>query len=67
VAEHAPPGKRGFYTGWIQASVVGGFVLSLRVVAAVRLSMSQQAFESWGWRIPFLLSIIMLSIIMLAI
>ncbi len=62
VAEHAPPGKRGFYTGWIQASVVGGFVLSLGVVAAVRLSMSQQAFEAWGWRIPFLLSIIMLAI-----
>lgn len=62
VAEHAPPGKRGFYTGWIQASVVGGFVLSLGVVAVVRLSMSQQAFESWGWRIPFLLSIIMLAI-----
>jgi MFS family permease len=62
VAEHAPPGKRGFYTSWIQASVVGGFVLSLAVVLAVRLSMSPEQFLHWGWRVPFLLSILMLAI-----
>jgi MFS family permease len=62
VAEHAPPGKRGFFTGWIQASVVGGFVLSLGIVAITRLSMSAEDFQAWGWRIPFLLSILMLGI-----
>ena len=62
VAEHAPVGKRGLYTSWIQASVVGGFVLSLIVVLLCRLSMDKAAFESWGWRIPFLLSIVMLAI-----
>ena len=62
VAEHAPVGKRGLYTSWIQASVVGGFVLSLAVVLLCRLSMEKAEFESWGWRIPFLLSIVMLAI-----
>ncbi len=62
VAEHAPAGKRGLYTSWIQASVVGGFVLSLIVVLLCRLSMDKAAFETWGWRIPFLLSIVMLAI-----
>ena len=62
VAEHAPAGKRGLYTSWIQASVVGGFVLSLLVVLLCRLTMDKAAFESWGWRIPFLLSIVMLAI-----
>lgn len=62
VAEHAPRGKRGFYTSWIQASVVGGFVLSLGVVLLTRLSMEKAQFEAWGWRIPFLLSILMLAI-----
>jgi MFS family permease len=62
VAEHAPPGKRGQYTSWIQASVAGGFLLCLIVVIACRHSMSAQAFEEWGWRVPFLLSLIMLAI-----
>ncbi len=62
VAEHAPVGKRGLYTSWIQASVVGGFVLSVLVVLLCRISMDKAAFESWGWRIPFLLSIVMLAI-----
>ena len=62
VAEHAPVGKRGFYTSWIQASVVGGFVLSVLVVLLCRISMDKAAFESWGWRLPFLLSIVMLAI-----
>jgi MFS family permease len=62
VAEHAPKGKRGFYTSWIQASVVGGFVLSLAVVLLTRLALGKENFEAWGWRIPFLLSILMLAI-----
>lgn len=62
VAEHAPPEKRGFYTGFIQASVVGGFVLSIAVVIACRALFTEEAFAAWGWRVPFLLSIILLGI-----
>lgn len=62
VAEHAPPGKRGQYTSWIQASVAGGFLLAVCVVLASRASMSTEAFEAWGWRIPFLISILLLAI-----
>ena len=62
VAEHAPPDKRGFYTGFIQASVVGGFVLSIAVVLLCRLFIPEDDFTAWGWRIPFLLSIILLFI-----
>ncbi len=62
VAEHAPPGKRGQYTSWIQVSVVGGFLLCLAVVLACRRAMTVEEFEAWGWRIPFLASIIMLAI-----
>ena len=62
VAEHSPPGKRGFYTSFIQASVVGGFVLSLIVVLGCKAAMSDAVWESWGWRVPFLLSLILLAI-----
>ena len=62
VAEHAPPEKRGFYTSFIQASVVGGFVLSIIVVLACRALIPAEDFAAWGWRIPFLLSIAMLFI-----
>lgn len=62
VAEHAPPEKRGFYTSFIQASVVGGFVLSIAVVLACRFLIPADDFAAWGWRIPFLLSIILLGI-----
>ncbi len=62
VAEHAPPEKRGFYTSFIQASVVGGFVLSIIVVIACRAAFTPQDFAEWGWRVPFLLSIILLLI-----
>jgi MFS family permease len=62
VAEHAPPGKRGQYTSWIQASVAGGFLLAVSVVLATRASMSTEAFEAWGWRVPFLISILLLAI-----
>ena len=62
VAEHAPPEKRGFYTSFIQASVVGGFVLSIIVVLACRFVIPQDDFVAWGWRVPFLLSILLLAI-----
>ena len=62
VAEHAPPEKRGFYTSFIQASVAGGFVLSIAVVMACRFLIPETAFAAWGWRVPFLLSIILLAI-----
>ena len=62
VAEHAPPEKRGFYTSFIQASVVGGFVLSIIVVIACRALIPADDFAAWGWRIPFLLSIVLLGI-----
>lgn len=62
VAEHAPDGKRGQYTSWIQASVAGGFLLAVIVVLITRQSMSTEAFEAWGWRVPFLTSILLLAI-----
>jgi MFS family permease len=62
VAEHAPPEKRGYYTSFIQASVAGGFVLSIIVVLACRFLIPAESFEAWGWRVPFLLSIILLAI-----
>ena len=62
VAEHAPPEKRGFYTSFIQASVVGGFVLSIVVVLACRAVIPPDDFAEWGWRVPFLLSIALLGI-----
>ena len=62
VAEHAPPGKRGQYTSWIQASVAGGFLLAVVTVLTTRTAMSNEAFEAWGWRVPFLISILLLAI-----
>ena len=62
VAEHAPPEKRGYYTSFIQASVAGGFVLSIAVVLACRFLFPEDVFEAWGWRVPFVLSILLLAI-----
>lgn len=62
VSEHSPPERRGFYTGFIQASVVGGFVLSLAVVLACKAAMSAETWAEWGWRVPFLLSMVLLAI-----
>src|SRR6516162_5274831 len=62
VAEHAPQGKRGYYTSWIQTTATLGLFLLLAVILILRLSMSADAFKTWGWRIPFLLSVILLAI-----
>ena len=62
VAEHSPPDQRGYYTSFIQASVAGGFVLSIIVVLACRFLIPEAEFEAWGWRVPFLLSILLLVI-----
>jgi MFS family permease len=59
VAEHAPDGKRGYYTSWIQTTATVGLFVSLAVVLVTRLSLGTEAFASWGWRIPFLLSFIL--------
>lgn len=62
VAEHSPAGKRGFFTSFIQASVGAGFFLSLVVVLACKGSMSAETWDAWGWRVPFLLSLVLLAI-----
>lgn len=62
VAEHSPPGKSGFYTSFIQASVVGGFILSLAVVLVTKGLLSPAAWDAWGWRIPFVFSLVLLAI-----
>ena len=62
VAEHAPFEKRGYFTSYIQASVVGGFVLSLIVVLGCKAAMSPETWNAWGWRVPFLLSLALLAI-----
>jgi MFS family permease len=62
VAEHAPQGRRGFYTSWIQTTATVGLFLSLLVILLLRLSMSAETFAAWGWRIPFLVSILLLGV-----
>ncbi|TWH99930.1 putative MFS family arabinose efflux permease [Luteimonas cucumeris] len=62
VAEHAPNGKRGLYTSFIQTTATVGLLLSLIVILGVRTVLGVEAFEAWGWRIPFLLSVILLGV-----
>jgi MFS family permease len=62
VAEHSAFARRGYHTSYIQASVVGGFVLSLLVVLGCKLAMSDETWNAWGWRVPFLLSIVLLAV-----
>ena len=61
VAEHAPFGRRGRYTSWVQTTATLGLFLSLLVILGCRLTLGER-FEQWGWRIPFLLSIVLLAI-----
>ena len=60
VAEHAPDGKRGLYTSWIQTTATLGLFLSLVVIILVRTQVGEEAFKAWGWRIPFLVSAVLL-------
>ena len=60
VAEHAPPGKRGLYTSWIQTTATLGLFAALLVVIGTRTGMGEDAFKAWGWRIPFLVSLLLL-------
>jgi len=62
IAEHAPPGRRGLYTSWIQTTATLGFFLSLLVILACRSFMPAGYFEDQGWRVPFLLSTVLLLI-----
>jgi Sugar (and other) transporter len=62
VAEHAPPGKRGLYTSWIQTTATLGLFAALLVVIGTRTYMGEDAFKAWGWRIPFLVSIVLLAV-----
>jgi len=62
VAEHAPHGKRGAFTSWIQTTATLGLFLSLMVILGVRTYTGEEAFAEWGWRIPFLVSILLLAV-----
>lgn len=62
VAEHAPHGRRGAYTSWIQTTATLGLFMSLLVILGVRTSLGEAAFTDWGWRIPFLVSILLLGV-----
>lgn len=62
VAEHAPDDRRGFYTSWIQTTATLGLFLSLIIILIVQNSLSKEDFTAWGWRIPFLVSAILLAI-----
>ncbi|HUN49180.1 MAG TPA: MFS transporter [Stellaceae bacterium] len=59
IAEHSPDNRRGFYTSWIQTTATMGIVLALLVILVCRLGLGDQAFGDWGWRVPFLISAIL--------
>ena len=62
VAEHAPRNRRGFYTSFIQAGVIGGFLLSVTVVLVANRFVDPAAWEAWGWRVPFVFSLLLLAV-----
>ena len=62
VAEHAPMGRRGAYTSWIQTTATLGLFLSLMVILGTRTAIGEAEFADWGWRVPFLVSILLLAI-----
>jgi MFS family permease len=61
VAEHAPDGKRGYYTSFIQTTATLGLFISLVVILVVRRAVGEEAFHAWGWRVPFLLSVVLVA------
>ena len=62
VAEHAPNGKRGLYTSWIQTTATLGLFMALLIILGIRTVMGEEAFNDWGWRVPFLLSVVLLGV-----
>jgi MFS family permease len=62
VAEHAPHGRRGAYTAWIQTTATLGLFLSLLVILGTRTAIGEDAFQEWGWRVPFIVSIALLAV-----
>ncbi len=62
VAEHSPHGKRGAYTSWIQTTATLGLFLSLMVILGTRTMIGEAAFADWGWRVPFIVSILLLAV-----
>lgn len=62
VAEHAPHGKRGSFTAWIQTTATLGLFLSLMVILGTRTAIGEEAFNAWGWRVPFLVSVLLLGV-----
>jgi MFS family permease len=62
VAEHVPDGRRGYYTSFIQTTATLGFFLSMGVIGTTRVVFGEEAFRSWGWRLPFLLSFVLLAV-----
>ena len=62
VAEHAPHGRRGAYTSWIQTTATLGLFLSLLVIMGCRIALGAPKFDAWGWRIPFLVSLVLLAV-----
>src|ERR1700736_4772042 len=62
VAEHAPDGRRGYYTSFIQTTATLGLLLSLAVILIVRAIVGEDAFKVWGWRVPFILSLVLVGI-----
>ena len=62
VAEHSPQGRRGAYTAWIQTTATLGLFLSLMVILGTRVAIGEEAFADWGWRVPFIVSIVLLGI-----
>ena len=62
MAEHAPHGRRGAYTAWIQTTATLGLFLSLMVILGTRTITGEEAFADWGWRVPFIVSIALLAI-----
>ncbi|MCP8940396.1 MFS transporter [Alsobacter sp. SYSU M60028] len=62
VAEHAPRNRRGFYTSWIQTTATLGLLLSLVIILALRMALGEADFAAYGWRIPFLVSVVLLAV-----